>query len=248
MKVRKHESKIFKDDLFSWGAEERRRFSRVSLLVKDPLEGSIPSPTTLTIRCRNYSIRRRNLLNMNSMVNRVKRMIMENKKNKKPIEERQGETIPIVDSTHPLGASLNYIPLRFGHVSPRPSIEFLQASQEVKIKKVYIAHPLRGDIAKNLLSVKAICQSLAKDIEDGEQILPVAPYLATLEYLDDANIFHRNLSMIINKDLIELCDELWVYGFSDGVHEEINHAIDWDIPVVIKKGKDNYETNPGVEL
>lgn len=108
--------------------------------------------------------------------------------------------------------------------------------QVVDVKRVYVAHPISGDVFGNTEKVREICMGLVDEIIDNTQILPIAPYLGLLEYLDEDNEIHRFIGMEHGLDVLSMCDELWVYGFSKGVHQEINHAIDFGIPVVVKRG------------
>lgn len=96
-------------------------------------------------------------------------------------------------------------------------------------KVVFIAHALRGDIEGNLESVKKyIRQAIYK--ED----FPCCPWYAIVESLDDGDEIERSIGIRANFMILERCDELWVcgdYSESEGVRDEIDHAIGHGIPV-----------------
>ena len=53
-------------------------------------------------------------------------------------------------------------------------------------KTVFVGHPIAGDVAGNVGKVVAICKEIhTKDI------IPVAPYLGLLQYLDDEVVEDR---------------------------------------------------------
>lgn len=95
---------------------------------------------------------------------------------------------------------------------------------------VYIAHPIAADIIGNAYKVKKILKHIFKTWTD---ILPVAPYLAAVEHLEE-NEKNRARAFELNKRFFskKVIDELWVCGFeSPGVKLEIEWAKLMDIPV-----------------
>lgn len=77
-------------------------------------------------------------------------------------------------------------------------------------KMVYIAHPISGDIEWNIKKVLNICQEVHRNNND---IIPVAPYIVSLQYLDDTIIEDRELWIESNTEHFNrgLIDELWVF-------------------------------------
>jgi hypothetical protein len=68
--------------------------------------------------------------------------------------------------------------------------------------------------------------------------IPVAPYLASLQYLDDRVVKHRRLGIMVNLETFYrgYIDELWLFGnrISTGMEEEVLLAWELGIPVVAK--------------
>jgi hypothetical protein len=75
-------------------------------------------------------------------------------------------------------------------------------------KMVFIAHPIRGDVKGNIRRVISIC----KEIHTNE-IIPVAPYLVSLQYLDDEVMEDRELGVDANLEYFRrgYIDELWLF-------------------------------------
>ena len=100
-------------------------------------------------------------------------------------------------------------------------------------KTVFIAHPISGDVRGNVKKVLEICEMIhTKDI------IPVAPYLVSLQYLDDAVVEDRELGMEANHECFRrhYIDELWLFGdfISTGMWKEINLARELGIPIIPK--------------
>jgi hypothetical protein len=100
-------------------------------------------------------------------------------------------------------------------------------------KTVFIGHPISGDIKSNMKKVLKICADIhTKDI------IPVAPYLISLEYLNDEVVEDRELGMEANHECFhrKYVDELWLFGdrVSSGMMREIELAREMDIPIIPK--------------
>ena len=102
-----------------------------------------------------------------------------------------------------------------------------------RIKTVFIAHPIAGDVKGNFKRVLAICEQI-----HSKTIIPVAPYLVSLQYLNDEVIEDRNLGILANTECFKrrYVDELWLFGnrISKGMKKEIILAALFDIHVKAK--------------
>ncbi|MFC1613387.1 DUF4406 domain-containing protein [Patescibacteria group bacterium] len=100
-------------------------------------------------------------------------------------------------------------------------------------KTVFISHPISGDVAENVKKVLDICRNV-----HNENIIPVAPYLVSLQYLDDNVNEDRELGIDANLECFRrgYIDELWLFGdhISKGMKQEIKIAIELKIPVISK--------------
>lgn len=95
----------------------------------------------------------------------------------------------------------------------------------MKKKIVYICSPLRGDYEKNINAAKEICREVMTKYPD---VIPIAPHIYFTQFLDDTQAKERVLGMEAGIELLEMCDELWVYGIdnpSEGMQMEIGHAL-----------------------
>ncbi len=95
-------------------------------------------------------------------------------------------------------------------------------------KRVFIAHPIAGNVQENCKAVVEICRAVHTS-----EILPFAPYLASLQYLDDTVKDERELGICLNKDVLSIVDELWLCGprISLGMQQEIRYALELGIPI-----------------
>lgn len=104
---------------------------------------------------------------------------------------------------------------------------------ERKIKRIFVAHPISGDIEGNHRRVVAICARIHTKYR-----IPYAPYLVSLLYLDDTEIEDRRLGMEANHEMLRsgFITELWLYGrrISNGMWAEIKLARKAGIPVIAK--------------
>ncbi|MBI1755163.1 DUF4406 domain-containing protein [Candidatus Azambacteria bacterium] len=102
-------------------------------------------------------------------------------------------------------------------------------------KTVFVAHPISGDIKGNVKEVLEICRKIHT-----EHIIPLAPYLVSLQYLNDEVHEERRLGIEANLECFrrKMIDELWLFGdfISPGMLEEIKIArsISYRIPVIAK--------------
>ncbi|MDE2021997.1 MAG: hypothetical protein KGI71_03790 [Patescibacteria group bacterium] len=100
-------------------------------------------------------------------------------------------------------------------------------------KTVFVAHPIGGDIANNIKKVLKICAEIHTD-----EIIPVAPYIVSLQYLRDEVVADRKLGMEANHECFrrKYVDELWLFGdrISEGMTGEARLAKKYGIPIVAK--------------
>jgi len=92
--------------------------------------------------------------------------------------------------------------------------------------KVYIAHPLRGDVAGNIVKAAEICKSLPR------HIIPLSP-LHNFIYFDPET-YDQVHAMELCFGLLTAADELWVYGDwqkSSGCKMEVEFARERGIPI-----------------
>ena len=88
------------------------------------------------------------------------------------------------------------------------------------MKKVYIAHPLRGNVAVNIKAATEICREIS---EEGK-VVPFSPLHAFGFLSAEGN---QTLAMKFCFALLISCDELWVHGDwknSEGCKMEIEFA------------------------
>lgn len=101
------------------------------------------------------------------------------------------------------------------------------------VKTVFVAHPISGDVKGNMKKVLKICAKIHT-----RNVVPVAPYLIALQYLNDHVVEDRALGIIANHECFYrgFVDELWLYGdyISAGMIEEIKLAREVGIPVIAK--------------
>ena len=107
------------------------------------------------------------------------------------------------------------------------------SEEQIMAKTVFIGHPISGDIRGNVAKVLKICEEVHT-----KNIVPVAPYLVSLQYLDDEVLDDRELGMEANHECFHrhYIDELWLFGdfISNGMWREIQLAQELDIPVIPK--------------
>jgi len=88
------------------------------------------------------------------------------------------------------------------------------------MKKVFICSPLRGDYQKNIENAKKYSRMAVL-----EGYIPITPHIYLTQFLDDKVKKERELALKINLELMDLCDEMWVFGneITDGMRKEINY-------------------------
>lgn len=97
------------------------------------------------------------------------------------------------------------------------------------MKKVYIAHPLRGDVEGNTRKATKICQELTRE----GNVIPFSP-LHAFNFLDPKG--DQSVAMNCCYTLLKSCDELWLHGNwknSEGCKLELIFATEHGIPVKV---------------
>jgi len=101
------------------------------------------------------------------------------------------------------------------------------------MKIAYIAHPISGNEEENIKKVISIVREINLSQKG---ILPFAPYIVDLKALDDSSPTERMIGITNNQEYFMrgIIDELWVYGISPGVKQEIELAKRFNIKIVYK--------------
>ncbi len=86
------------------------------------------------------------------------------------------------------------------------------------MKKVFISHPLAGDMEGNREKVDKICRYIV-----GQGLLPISP-LHLFSFIDRKNEEIRKEIMEVCYKLIDISDEVWIYGDSKGCRMEREYA------------------------
>ena len=113
-----------------------------------------------------------------------------------------------------------------------------------KFKKVYISHPLRGDMDlskpnlkipyDNMQKVDNICRRIADEHPDLLLLSPIHAFAFLNVFADDEK------ALEMDRVLLELADELWVFGewqTSEGCQMEIKWARELVIPIIYETGE-----------
>lgn len=103
----------------------------------------------------------------------------------------------------------------------------------MKQKRIFICHPIKGDIPGN---VKKVCDIIKHIATTQPDTVPIAPYITYLQALDDNDPRQRAIGLSYCLSYIDPrhIDELHVYGdtISEGMLGEIKKAERLKIPVV----------------
>lgn len=96
------------------------------------------------------------------------------------------------------------------------------------MKKVFICSPFKGDIEGNTKRAKYYARITAR-----VGVIPVAPHLYFPNFLDEENSNERMNGIEMGLELMDVCDEVWMFGFSitEGMKFELAHAREKRKPV-----------------
>lgn len=84
---------------------------------------------------------------------------------------------------------------------------------------------------KNIIKAQGYCREAAELWPD---VVPIAPHVYCTQFTDDTIPAERELGMELGIAMLDMCDELWVYGIenpSEGMRREIEYAKANGIPV-----------------
>ncbi len=82
--------------------------------------------------------------------------------------------------------------------------------------RIFVSHPYRSNPERNKQMADAICKYLSR-----KGFLPISP-LHLFSYMQDDS--RRQEILEVCKRLIDISDEVWVYGDSAGCLEEMRYA------------------------
>ena len=103
------------------------------------------------------------------------------------------------------------------------------------MKRVFISHPYKDDPKGNKKRVDTICRGLAGK----DDILPISP-LHLFSFMEDDDNRAEILQVCFR--LIDICDEVWIYGDSEGCRMERAYALSQGKKVLNKCGDQNGKT------
>ena len=108
------------------------------------------------------------------------------------------------------------------------------------MKIVYIAHPISGDIQRNLKKIIDIVREINITHDD---VVPFCHYWVDCHALDDNNLSERERGIQNDREFFKrkFIDEVWVYGdkISNGMLAEIRLAKSLNIPIISMSEKLN---------
>ncbi len=80
-------------------------------------------------------------------------------------------------------------------------------------KIMYVIHEVGGDVPGNIKKIQEVCRKYHT-----QEVIPFAPYLLALQYLDDSNPEERALGITANTEFIlrGIIDEMGVFGTKIG--------------------------------
>ena len=102
-----------------------------------------------------------------------------------------------------------------------------------RVKRVFISHPFSSDPEGNRVRVDIICHDLVK-----QGILPISP-LHLFSFMENDDKREEILQVCFR--LIDICDEVWIYGDSEGCKKEREYALSRGKKVLNKCGDQNGE-------
>ncbi|GHU54740.1 hypothetical protein FACS1894132_09840 [Clostridia bacterium] len=100
---------------------------------------------------------------------------------------------------------------------------------------VYICSPYAGrtgkepEITDNVIKARRYCREAMLK----QNVFPICPQIYFTQFLDDSNPDERERGLTCGLDLLDCCEEIWVYGsyISEGMKAEIEHAQKHEISI-----------------
>ena len=86
-----------------------------------------------------------------------------------------------------------------------------------RVKRVFISHPYKDEPKGNKKRVDTICRELAEK----DDIIPISP-LHLFSFMENDDKREEILQVCFR--LIDICDEVWIYGDSEGCRMELEYA------------------------
>ena len=102
------------------------------------------------------------------------------------------------------------------------------------MRRVFISHPYKDDPKGNKKRVDTICRGLAEK----DDILPISP-LHLFSFMENDD--NREEILQVCYRLIDICDEVWIDGDSEGCEKEREYALSRGKKVLNKCGDQNGE-------
>ena len=94
----------------------------------------------------------------------------------------------------------------------------------MKRKLIYVCSPYSGNIEYNTLIAKILSRYVVC-----QGYIPITPHIYFTQFMNDNIQEHRDLAFEMNFDLMDLCDQMWVFielgqDISTGMQREIDRA------------------------
>lgn len=86
------------------------------------------------------------------------------------------------------------------------------------MRRIFVSHPLTGDLKGNRKKADKICRYIVR-----KGFLPISP-LHLFSFIDEETDELRERIMEVCYKLIDLSDEVWIYGDSEGCNLEREYA------------------------
>lgn len=95
------------------------------------------------------------------------------------------------------------------------------------MKIIYVCSPYRGNFNENIKKAQKACRKVMECSN-----VPIAPHLYFPQFMNEEK--EREIALEMNKSLIEVCDELVIFGstISEGMKVEIEYARSINKPVM----------------
>ena len=85
------------------------------------------------------------------------------------------------------------------------------------MRRVFISHPYKDDPKGN----KKLADTICRELEERGDILPISP-LHLFSFMENDDKREEILQVCFK--IIDICDEVWVYGDSEGCRREAKYA------------------------